>query len=283
MAEHFRPENGRLAIVDALPTSYKLSAQLAEKVLESVSDLYVIDRMSWRPKMKNAVIYLVLNDPRDVFVDLVAGLTVLLPKSDLGLIRLGFTREPATDQHMQDWRGRSTIKRERAWPNPIQDVSALFRDEAEQSLKTYHGLLLELADNGELKRGGTSRPELRMRQLVRRMFPDAGFTRVRPTWLIGSRGKSLELDIFSERMEFAIEVQGPHHFQPIHGDEALVQQVARDVWKRARCAERGIRLLVVDASAIDRELFTLSSTDQAEMVSELIRRTLVAGYFEWPD
>ena len=67
------------------------------KLLEAVEDSFVVDRMSWRPKMDNAVVYILLKDPRPVFDDIVAGLAVLRPSDESGRVRLGFTREPATD------------------------------------------------------------------------------------------------------------------------------------------------------------------------------------------
>lgn len=283
MAQVFRPEGGRLDIRGCLPTEFRASSGLAMKLLEAVEDSFVVDRMSWRPKMDNAVVYLLLKDPRPVFDDIVAGLAVLRPSDESGRVRLGFTREPATDSLLQLWKEEPSIVRKRAWPNPVQDLASHQLDAGRQAMMAYRDLLVRYADRGELRRSGTSRPELRMRRALQRMFPAAGFARVRPPWLLGLKGKPLELDIYSEALNVAVEVQGPYHDQPINGPEMLTEQRTRDALKRERCKERGVKLLIVGAAALDLEIFTLPQEEQERSIGELLNRASSLGVYDWPE
>lgn len=281
MAEIFHPKDNLLDIAGVLPAEYRPSAALAERVLEAVRDRYLIDRMSWRPAMKNAVVYLRLNDPRLVFADQVGGLAVLPPSGGRGQIRLGFTREPAADDLMTEWKGSAPIVRQLAWKHPVLDVSDMDAHEAEGALREFDHRLVTLADDGALKRGGTSGPELRMRRALQRHFPEAQFERARPTWLIGAKGKPLELDLYSPVLNIGVEVQGPYHFHPIQGDELLALQQARDAMKRTLCAERGVRLLVVEAGALDRQVLRLRGEAQAAALRNLLARAEATGFYEW--
>jgi hypothetical protein len=283
MAQVFRPTANGLDIAGCLPAEFQASSRLAMQLLEAVEDLFIVDRMSWRPKMDDAVVYLLLNDDRPIFSDMVAGLAVLRPSEADGRIRLGFTREPATDALQSLWAEEPPIVRRRAWPNPIQDIASRDLDAAERTLRAYRELLVNYADRGELRRSGTSRPELRMRRTLQRMFPEAGFARVRPSWLLGTKGKSLELDIYSEALNIAVEVQGPYHDRPINGVEVLAQQQHRDALKRKQCAERGVKLLLVNAAALDLEIFTLPRDEQERQIGELLELTTALGFYEWPE
>ena len=57
--------------------------------------------------------------------------------------------------------------------------------------------------------------------------------------------KPLELDIWIPDKRVAIEINGPAHYKPIFGAEALAGQRARDKRKRELCKELGIKLRVV--------------------------------------
>lgn len=284
MAEIFRPTNGELDVAACLPADFLRSSNLAMNLLRAVKGTFVVDRMSWRPKMDNAVIYLLLNDLRHLlFSDLVAGVAVIRPNGITGRIRLGFTREPATDALQISWTGQPAIVRKRAWPNPIQDLEDSDLAAGVQTLIAYAGILAEFADQGKLKRGGTSRPELRLRLALQRMFPADDFRKVRPSWLEGDKGKPMELDIYSESRNVAVEVQGPYHDRPIFGTDTLERQQARDALKRERCAERGVKLLIANAAALDREIFTLAREEQHARIVELLALAEERGIYEWPE
>lgn len=58
-------------------------------------------------------------------------------------------------------------------------------------------------------------------------------------------GKSFEVDIALPKERVAIEVDGPTHFLPIYGDEALAQQQARDARKDEMINSAGYSVLRV--------------------------------------
>jgi very-short-patch-repair endonuclease len=57
--------------------------------------------------------------------------------------------------------------------------------------------------------------------------------------------KPLELDFYFPDLKFAVEINGPTHYRPIYGEEALAASKARDKRKRDLCKKLGIKLRVV--------------------------------------
>lgn len=79
------------------------------------------------------------------------------------------------------------------------------------------------------------------------------FPKVRPEWLRGNHGSSLELDGYSEKLKIAFEYHGPHHFKNIpyyyelNGRLAsrLEKQKQRDQLKRRLCKNNGVTLIEI--------------------------------------
>ena len=65
-------------------------------------------------------------------------------------------------------------------------------------------------------------------------------------------GIGLELDIYIPSLSLAFELNGPAHYGPIYGPDALKKTQKRDETKRVACQEKGIKLLVMDVSAMSR-------------------------------
>ena len=63
------------------------------------------------------------------------------------------------------------------------------------------------------------------------------FPATRPEWLIGSKGRLLELDCYNEQLALAFEHQGKHHEEP--------EVKARDLVKQKLCQQRGVTLIEV--------------------------------------
>jgi len=94
---------------------------------------------------------------------------------------------------------------------------------------------------------------------LRRNFPH--FTireNIRPDWLMSSNLTKLELDIYIEEIETAIEIQGKQHytFTPYFHKtyDHFRDQVRRDKEKRNLCYGKGVRLIEV-AEDLDVTLF----------------------------
>lgn len=94
------------------------------------------------------------------------------------------------------------------------------------------------------------------RRILESIFHEK-FNSVRPDWLKNpSTGKNLELDCFSPNIQtpigygLALEMDGAQHAQYTphfhkHGTEEFNYQVKKDIWKDAKCRERGILLIRV--------------------------------------
>lgn len=78
--------------------------------------------------------------------------------------------------------------------------------------------------------------EMLVKELLRRKWPNEKVLyNYRPEWLINQKtGRALELDIYYPDLNYAVEVQGPHHL--------LIEQRTRDEIKFKVCRERGIQL-----------------------------------------
>lgn len=83
------------------------------------------------------------------------------------------------------------------------------------------------------------------------LCPGHEWVKVRPDWLRNpATGRNLELDFYCEALHSAVEFNGAQHYHysaRFHRGTplALEAQRARDALKMRRCAERGIRLLVI--------------------------------------
>lgn len=74
-----------------------------------------------------------------------------------------------------------------------------------------------------------------------------------PSLTIIANGKEAiesELDFYFPELRFAIELNGPTHYEPIYGQDKFEKIVSNDKQKMIRCYERGIELMIVDVSKV---------------------------------
>lgn len=97
---------------------------------------------------------------------------------------------------------------------------------------------------------------------------DARFPKARPPWLLGKRGKPLELDGYCETLKLAFEYQGAQHFAKVKqfrmDGRRLAALRSRDKLKRAACREHGITLIEIPYTVPHHEI-------EAHIRSELER------------
>lgn len=74
-----------------------------------------------------------------------------------------------------------------------------------------------------------------------------------PNLKIVANGKETinsELDFYFPELKFAVELNGPTHYEPIYGLEKLSQIQKNDKQKFKLCHEAGIELMIVDVSKV---------------------------------
>lgn len=57
-----------------------------------------------------------------------------------------------------------------------------------------------------------------------------------------------ELDIYIPSLKLGFELNGPYHYEPIYGPERLKQTQNNDKRKFQACLEKGVELVIIDAS-----------------------------------
>jgi hypothetical protein len=90
--------------------------------------------------------------------------------------------------------------------------------------------------------------ERKCREIVERLLKKS-FHNVRPDFLEFENGSNLELDMYNEELQLALEYQGVQHykFSPYFhkGLSDFLYQQKKDDWKRKRCAELNIKLIEI--------------------------------------
>lgn len=109
----------------------------------------------------------------------------------------------------------------------------------------------------------------------------------RPDWLLSSSGARLEIDLYIEQIDVAIEIQGQQHFEytpHFHKTYKDFQdQKRRDEEKRAICKRAGVPLVEI-ACYMDLKLFIGELVEKnGEMSHKIRRHSLMRNrrYREW--
>lgn len=84
------------------------------------------------------------------------------------------------------------------------------------------------------------------------------FPKIRPAWLVNTRGNRMELDGYCEELKIGFEHHGEQHYQQLahfqRRDESLEQRKSDDQTKTRLCNEHGISLLEIPFSIHEDEL-----------------------------
>lgn len=64
----------------------------------------------------------------------------------------------------------------------------------------------------------------------------------------GREAVGMELDFYFPELKMAIELNGPLHYFPIHGESDLLKRMELDRKKRTQCENHGVILHVIDVS-----------------------------------
>jgi hypothetical protein len=84
-----------------------------------------------------------------------------------------------------------------------------------------------------------------------------------------------ELDLYFPELNFAIEINGIMHYQPIYGQEQFIKIQANDKKKVNACKEKGIQLEILDISSCKR--FTPEKKEEyRDIVFDMIEKRLAS-------
>ena len=89
-----------------------------------------------------------------------------------------------------------------------------------------------------------------MAEYVNKHFTDNTFIKKRPDWLKNTSGRNLELDYYCEELKLALEYNGLQHYEYntyFHKGniENFHKQQERDEFKKKRCEEEGVYLIII--------------------------------------
>jgi len=125
-----------------------------------------------------------------------------------------------------------------------------------------------------LKEFPRSKSEARIIELFE-SITDHKFPTVLPSWLTSMRGTRLELDGYCEELALAVEFSGPQHtkwYSSREPYEEYFKRVSRDEYKKRKCAEHGVRLVVID--------MTISALHSGHRYNYVLSRLYDAGIVE---
>lgn len=100
------------------------------------------------------------------------------------------------------------------------------------------------------KPGKDSKGERNCADVLKKIYPNHTFEKIRPDWLKNPKTKrNLELDLYNEKLKLGIEFQGQQHYKytPKFHDsvEDFNYQVWKDKLKRQLCNKRGVKLVAI--------------------------------------
>lgn len=93
------------------------------------------------------------------------------------------------------------------------------------------------------------------KNILENIFVGYTFEKVRPAFLINpNTNRPLELDLYNEHLNFAVEYNGAQHRKPHYFNgygEKLRDQKNRDKIKKELCKKKGIKLLVIESEDVE--------------------------------
>ena len=114
----------------------------------------------------------------------------------------------------------------------------------------------------------SSRSETQMCDILKKIYPENTFIKIRPDWLKNDTGSNLELDAYCEELKLAFEYNGLQHEQFcefFHNNdiENFKNQQLRDKKKIELCLEHKIKLIIIPS-----KYSYLNPTEMEEYIKE---------------
>lgn len=87
--------------------------------------------------------------------------------------------------------------------------------------------------------------EERVRALIESHFQKK-FKTIHPNWLINpDTNCPMELDMYCKELKIAVEYNGIHHYEPIYGEERLIETQNKDLLKKQMCEQLGVKFITI--------------------------------------
>jgi hypothetical protein len=134
-------------------------------------------------------------------------------------------------------------------------------------------------DAGRLKQGGQSFAEKIIQRALEEIFPGVEILPNR-NLVISVVCLALEFDLYLPKLNLAIEIQGPQHFQEVYGCNARLQE--NDQYKKNWCNAKHIKLVWMNWEGITKGLLQLPLAQRLEQFKRLLNRFLASEHqFLW--
>jgi len=81
----------------------------------------------------------------------------------------------------------------------------------------------------------------------------------------------LELELFTEEINLAIEIQGLQHFVDLYFNERQHMALkANDIFKKITCKEKGVKLIWMDWEGVNKCLMRTPREERIEVMKNLV-------------
>ena len=232
-------------------------ARQAEALLERLPTVFIPRIQYKRPGVKNTCWYVALLEEPDVWL-----VNFTIVPSNLNIeLRLPkyFTVEEEHISELGMWHQND-------WPT--FGLKQIGEDKAVELLSAYiERLTLDVLAK-QHKSPSRSSAEYFIRQDLIKLFPNNkvrhGHRPIRNV-----NGSFLELDLQITDLQFAIEVQGPTHYQDLYGNYKEVQN--RDAYKRQWCLDKQIKLMHIEWEGYTKTLYRMPDVQRRETFGRLVK------------
>ena len=153
------------------------------------------------------------------------------------------------------WQNADESVREAHRERARQQWDAMSQEEKDEMNSKARVGILEAAKNGS-----------KVEQEIRQALTDNNIRFIRNKKGV-LKDPSLELDIFVPKYSAAIEIDGIHHHQPIHGEKELSKKRRTDSRKNGLCKQAGIRMIRINVKKKN-----VSKKDYRDICEKLIKK-----------
>jgi hypothetical protein len=120
-----------------------------------------------------------------------------------------------------------------------------------------------------LKQGGKSFAEEIIYRSLSRVFDGMDIRKnIRLDKLRSSLNKPLEFDLYIPNIPFAIEIQGPQHFEKVYGCNERLKE--NDQFKKRWCSNNHTKLVWMNWDGINKDLLKLSCKKRTQYLGEIL-------------